>query len=745
MSQSAPQHQWSQPLDNMAMQQDFDNLLDFGDIDLDIPFYDSGETQPSDHQLSALADSLDSQHLPPSGAIQPQNQDDGSSAQQQQSLQSPSTMQDTSGLFDFSFESAYDHTHQQSQQQQNFSAPHDHSMQPRAFVPPTPNSVEMHGDATRYMHHLDPQTRAILEQRYQLRKEDLASFTPLVSPAVTPHESSFQVQPEFTVPGAYFSPLTSPALDAQNSRGGHQAYFSQTHTAETSLTTSPIDLDVDMLGEHAQQHELNRKLKNKRSTTSTRSSGATARIRQSPIVKPQNHGHRRKGTLSSVIPPKEVSDLLEQAHHSGGSSRPISGGLGVPSSRDGSEAESISPEPLSEAMGPPPRPGSVTASPSIHATNSGGQSQAMVEGQQMCPATPASLMRLQPSPKNNSQSNSQSGTPSFIPQGSTQLINDDFALPEPAASTVATSRPSVSRVDTAIHDDQSTPRMPARKTPKLGPLSTPSGSVLPSAAVSPSIGGMASPSSTTGTKKSELKSAGRGGKKRGSVGSALVSPALRPKISPSIKPLLPEGATTSDDTHALLLASKSNYQHILEGTHVPGVTYPEALSTNLTSKRTSHKIAEQGRRNRINIALQELQSLIPSPTINPKDPGASATIGNSASPEESAQRKEERQSNSKASTVENAIEYIRLLQRKDEERDRKMMDQRKEIEELRKRLKSGKTESEKTGTIQSGTEAVQETKGLEDEALKPTTDDTMEVEGGLQAVKGKAAEQEAVK
>ncbi|KKY16679.1 putative phosphorus acquisition-controlling protein [Diplodia seriata] len=173
MSQSAPQHQWSQPLDNMAMQQDFENLLDFGDIDLDIPFYDSGETQPSDHQLSALADSLDSQHLPPSGAIQPQNQDDGSSAQQQQSLQSPSTMQDTSGLFDFSFESAYDHTHQQSQQQQNFSAPHDHSMQPRAFVPPTPNSVEMHGDATRYMHHLDPQTRAILEQRYQLRKEDL--------------------------------------------------------------------------------------------------------------------------------------------------------------------------------------------------------------------------------------------------------------------------------------------------------------------------------------------------------------------------------------------------------------------------------------------------------------------------------------------------------------------------------------------------------------------------------------------
>ncbi|OJD36501.1 hlh transcription factor [Diplodia corticola] len=736
------QSQWSQSLDNMAMPHDFEDLLDFGDIDLDIPFYDHGEAQPSDHQLSALADSLDSQHLPPSGAIQPQNQDDGSSTQQQQSLQSPSTVPDTSSLFDFSFESAYSHSHHQSQQQ-NFSAPHDHSMQPRAFVPPTPNSVEMHGDATRYMHHLDPQTRAILDQRYSLRKEDV--FTPLVSPAVTPHDSSFQVQPEFTVPGAYFSPLTSPALDAQNSRGGHQAYFSQSHTAENSLTTSPIDLDVDMLGEQTQQHELNRKLKNKRSAASTRSSGSTARIRQSPIVKPQSHGHRKKGTLSSIIPPKEVSDLLEQVHQSGPSSRPVPGGMGLLPSRDGSEAESISPEPLSEAlMRPPPRPGSVTASPSIRAANSGEQPQPTIEGQQMCPATPASLMRLQPSPQNRSQPNSQSGTPSFIPQGSTQPINDDFALPEPAASTADPSRPGISRVDTTIHDDQSTPRMPARKTPKLGPLSTPSGSVLPSATVSPSIAGMASPN-ITGTKKPEMKPAGRGGKKRGSVGSALVSPALRPKISPSIKPLLPEGATTSDDTHALLLASKSNYQHILEGTHVPGVSYPEALSTNLTSKRTSHKIAEQGRRNRINIALQELQSLIPSPTIKPKDSGACAPVASNASPEESAQKKEERQSNSKASTVENAIEYIRLLQRKDEERDRKMMDQRREIEELRKRLESGQINSEKTGAIRSSEETVQKTKELEDEASKVAVASTMEVGGVTQGGEGKPVEQEAGK
>jgi subtilase family serine protease len=129
-------------------------------------------------------------------------------------------------------------------------------------------------------------------------------------------------------------------------------------------------------------------------------------------------------------------------------------------------------------------------------------------------------------------------------------------------------------------------------------------------------------------------------------------------------------ATINAETSALLLASKSNYQNILEGTHLPGVSYPEALSTNLTSKRTSHKIAEQGRRNRINNALQEIASLLPSstPQLNgvggragSVDAGTNGTSGGggdgSIMTGTAAQ-----QSNSKASTVEMAIEYIKSLQ-----------------------------------------------------------------------------------
>lgn len=127
-------------------------------------------------------------------------------------------------------------------------------------------------------------------------------------------------------------------------------------------------------------------------------------------------------------------------------------------------------------------------------------------------------------------------------------------------------------------------------------------------------------------------------------------------------------AIVSAETSALLLASKSNYQNILEGTHLPGVSYPEALSTNLTSKRTSHKIAEQGRRNRINLALQEIASLLPPPT--PPSHGMAGVPGKDGGPNDGSSGATSiiltgtaaQQSNSKASTVELAIEYIKTLQ-----------------------------------------------------------------------------------
>jgi hypothetical protein len=83
------------------------------------------------------------------------------------------------------------------------------------------------------------------------------------------------------------------------------------------------------------------------------------------------------------------------------------------------------------------------------------------------------------------------------------------------------------------------------------------------------------------------------------------------------------------------LASKSNYQNILEGNHSQlGLSYPKELSNGIESRRTSHKVAEQARRSRINNAIDQLGTMLPGETDGI----------------------------SKAITVEKAIDYIKSLE-----------------------------------------------------------------------------------
>jgi hypothetical protein len=111
---------------------------------------------------------------------------------------------------------------------------------------------------------------------------------------------------------------------------------------------------------------------------------------------------------------------------------------------------------------------------------------------------------------------------------------------------------------------------------------------------------------------------------------------------------------------ALYLASKSNYQHILDGTLPSGVSYPEALAENLSSKRTNHKLAEQGRRNRINSALKEIELLIPKDFIDARNAKDAAESGNKPTDKEKEKEKAN-QTISKATAVEMAIDYIKAL------------------------------------------------------------------------------------
>uniref|UniRef100_A0A8H7TPE5 Uncharacterized protein n=1 Tax=Bionectria ochroleuca TaxID=29856 RepID=A0A8H7TPE5_BIOOC len=121
----------------------------------------------------------------------------------------------------------------QIQEQRNaFFASQNHS------VPPTPQSIEMPpGSGNFYtqeqMSH-EVYDGGYHQQQRMKERQDMA-FTPLVSPAVTPLETHY-MENNFT---AYFSPLTSPALHAQNDS-------SSIYDPSTQSNNSPIEMDLEM-------------------------------------------------------------------------------------------------------------------------------------------------------------------------------------------------------------------------------------------------------------------------------------------------------------------------------------------------------------------------------------------------------------------------------------------------------------------------------------------------------------------
>jgi hypothetical protein len=332
------------------------------------------------------------------------------------------------------------------------------------------------------------------------------TFTPLVSPAVTPIDPNLQL-PEYTVPGEYFSPLTSPAIEAQ--RVSSRRKLNHHISAPTSGSIiSPLESQGDNTS-LPQSARISTRRESRKAPVSGKPHSRA--VRQSPLMKPQ--GRRKQNSLT--ISPAGLAELAEQSESLAPLANHSLNHQGPPITSDGSGHESISPEPLPDTLMPPPSlPRPAARSPEIAATSkSSGINEA---------ATPSTLMKI-----HNQKTSPNLGTPT-PPEATagTNPMMEEIMLPESAA----TNGLRLSTIDSSMAalDDQGTPTLSA-ETPRVSAGATPRISSTSLKLKSPT--GLA-------PLRAESRSGSTSKGRQGGTNSQ-VSPAIMPKISPSIMPLAP--------------------------------------------------------------------------------------------------------------------------------------------------------------------------------------------------------------
>ncbi|KAI8600914.1 hypothetical protein EDD21DRAFT_121402 [Dissophora ornata] len=246
----------------------------------------------------------------------------------------------------------------------------------------------------------------------------------------------------------------------------------------------------------------------------------------------------------------------------------------------------------------------VQGSESAVATSSSGSNTSTST---LAPVTPASLMNL------SGSESTPTSSPKFTANGKTRAL-----LTKPNNNKSSTSEKSGSKSNSSSSSSskgrggkrQSTsgmttagiiaPRTPGTGTPTMiSPMPPP-----------PPAGGFASLISPA-LKPTLMPQPSHHHRGSLSVQPILVSPRVQPMlVSPSLKPWLPGVSTTEVMAR---LASKSNYQNILDGDHTAlGLSYNTDLHSGIELRRTSHKAAEQKRRDSLKHCFDDLRQMIPN-------------------------------------------------------------------------------------------------------------------------------------
>ncbi|CAE6524209.1 unnamed protein product [Rhizoctonia solani] len=282
-------------------------------------------------------------------------------------------------------------------------------------------------------------------------------------------------------------------------------------------------------------------------------------------------------------------------------------------------------------------------------------------------------------------------------------LSTTFSMPPPAVPIARTSPGQ--EVDTIMEQPESTDDTPAASangSPSLAPVTPASLMNLGHNATQPTglRHGPDGSQSTAKTSRSEAASAPRdaSGKKdkvkdaktvpKGKVAipksgaGVRQSPAILPMISPAIK----SGLTAEAIAH---LSTKSNYQNTLEGRAAALGINPSNSSSSYApdGRKTSHKAAEQKRRDSLKAGFDDLRLLLPPITLSAcaeLDPGAAPPRGpprNVPGGEDNPNR-----AVSKLALLRFSNEWIVKLDRRVERRDKAIEELKKEIQMLREKL-----------------------------------------------------------
>ncbi|GBB98521.1 hypothetical protein RclHR1_03250015 [Rhizophagus clarus] len=179
---------------------------------------------------------------------------------------------------------------------------------------------------------------------------------------------------------------------------------------------------------------------------------------------------------------------------------------------------------------------------------------------------------------------------------------------------------------------------------------------------------------------------------------------LKPTISPSLKPKLP--GVIADEV-AEQLANKSNYRSILEGTAKSlGISYSSDVHSSLESRRTTHKAAEQKRRDSLKQSFDELKKVVPyQPTLSKSNSGDGK---NDDSKNNNNGKSDGTMKNvSKLFLLKRAHDYIVELEQKSQVKDELIQKLNDELDELKgiKRRKIEETEKKENVNNEVDTEA----------------------------------------